>query len=89
MTLEQAIKMNPYDEKIGSKSAYARYLRYTVTGFYELSNKEVRQLWGAHVFSTMPAAEQVKLINRCGKAFAEGFAEGFNKGGGIDVNGDF
>lgn len=45
MTLEEAIKRNPYDKSKGNESAYARYLRYNVKGFYELTNEKVRQLW--------------------------------------------
>ena len=45
MTLDRAIKENPFDESKGNKSAYARYLRYNVTGFYDLTNEEVRKRW--------------------------------------------
>ena len=45
MTLEEALKRNPFDESKGNESAYARYLRYNVEGYYELTNEEVRQLW--------------------------------------------
>lgn len=45
MKLKDAIACNPYNPKIGNKSAYARYLRYNVEGFYEKSNKEVRKIW--------------------------------------------
>lgn len=45
MTLERALKMNPYDETKGNKSAYARYLRYNVYGWYNKTNEEVRKLW--------------------------------------------
>ena len=49
MTIEDAIKINPYNAKKGNKSAYARYLRYTVTGFYNLTNGEVRKKWEDHI----------------------------------------
>ena len=45
MKLKDAITCNPYNPKIGNKSAYARYLRYNVKGFYEKSNREVREIW--------------------------------------------
>lgn len=45
MTLKQAMLENPYDAKKGTKSAYARYLRYNVDGFYEKTNDEVKELW--------------------------------------------
>ena len=45
MTLEKAIQMNPYDPATGSRSAYARYLRYTVDGLYEKSLAEVKKIW--------------------------------------------
>ena len=41
MTLVEAIKRNPYDPKQGNKSAYCRYLRYNVDGWYQLDSKEV------------------------------------------------
>lgn len=43
MTLEKAIKNNPYNANIGNISAYVRYLRYNVDGFYKLSSEEVRK----------------------------------------------
>ena len=45
MTLEQAIKRNPYDPEKGNESAYCRYLRYNVDGWYSLDNKEVCKRW--------------------------------------------
>ena len=45
MTLEEALKRNPYDASKGNESAYARYLRYNVKGYYLLSNEKVRRLW--------------------------------------------
>lgn len=43
MTLDKAIKNNPYNPNIGNLSAYMRYLRYNVDGFYSLDSKEVRK----------------------------------------------
>lgn len=45
VTLEQALKENPYNPQRGNESAYCRYLRYRVKGFYTKTNKEVRTLW--------------------------------------------
>lgn len=45
MTLDEAVKRNPYDPKRGNKSAYCRYLRYNVDGWYLLDSKEVRRRW--------------------------------------------
>lgn len=45
MTLEEALKRNPYDPKRGNKSAYCRYLRYNVDGWYQLDSKEVFRRW--------------------------------------------
>lgn len=45
MTLEEAIKRNPFDANRGNESAYCRYLRYNVTGWYNLDSKEVRRRW--------------------------------------------
>ncbi len=45
MTLEQALKRNPYNPSKGNESAYIRYLRYTVDGYYEKDSAEVRKLW--------------------------------------------
>lgn len=44
MTLEKAMRVNPYDASRGSLSAYIRYLRYNVDGLYELESKEVRKI---------------------------------------------
>lgn len=44
MTLQQAIKNNPYDPKRGNLSAYIRYLRYNVDGYYNKTSKEVRDI---------------------------------------------
>lgn len=53
MTLEEAIKRNPFNPNIGNESAYCRYLRYNVTGWYNLDSKEVRRRWQ----SVMPLPE--------------------------------
>jgi hypothetical protein len=45
MTIEQAIRKNPFDPKKGNKSAYCRYLRYNVDGWYHLDSKEVYSRW--------------------------------------------
>lgn len=44
MTLKQAILENPYDLNKGNLSAYCRYLRYNVDGFYTKTNDEVKTL---------------------------------------------
>lgn len=45
MKLDRALKENPYDENIGNESAYTRYLRYNVDGFYNKKSSEVRKIW--------------------------------------------
>ena|GEM_PF-1364895 len=45
MTLDEAIRRNPYDQKRGNRSAYCRYLRYNVDGWYQLNTKEVLRRW--------------------------------------------
>ena len=45
MKLKTALQSNPYDPQKGDESAYVRYLRYVVDGFYEKSNEEVRNIW--------------------------------------------
>ena len=45
MTLEQAIKENPYDPNRGNLSAYCRYLRYNVDDFYTKTNDEVKTIF--------------------------------------------
>lgn len=45
MTIEEAIKKNPFDTNKGNKSAYCRYLRYTVDGWYNLDSEEVLRRW--------------------------------------------
>lgn len=49
MTLEQAIKRNPFNETIGNLSAYMRYLRYNVDGFYQLESQEVRKIYVEYI----------------------------------------
>ena len=41
MTLDEAIRRNPYNPKKGNEAAYCRYLRYNVDGWYQLDSKEV------------------------------------------------
>ena len=45
MTLDEAIRRNPYNLKKGNEAAYCRYLRYNVDGWYQLDSKEVRSRW--------------------------------------------
>lgn len=45
MTIEEAIKKNPFDPNKGNESAYCRYLRYNVEGWYNLDSKEVLRRW--------------------------------------------
>lgn len=45
MTLKQAIRENPYDSNEGNLSAYCRYLRYNVDGFYAKTNDEVKEIF--------------------------------------------
>lgn len=45
MTLEQAIRRNPYDPNEGNLSAYCRYLRYNVDDFYTKTNDEVKKIF--------------------------------------------
>ena len=45
MTLDEAIRRNPYDPERGNEAAYCRYLRYNVDGWYQLDSKEVRRRW--------------------------------------------
>ena len=44
-TLEEALKENPYDSERGNETAYCRYLRYRVKGFYAKTNREVKDIW--------------------------------------------
>lgn len=41
MTLEKAIKENPFDHNTGDIKAYARYIRYTADGMYSKTTPEV------------------------------------------------
>jgi hypothetical protein len=45
MRLDEAIRRNPYNPAQGNKSAYCRYLRYNVDGWYQLGSKEVLKRW--------------------------------------------
>jgi len=45
MTLDEAVKRNPYNPEQGNESAYCRYLRYNVDGWYLLGSKEVHKRW--------------------------------------------
>ena len=45
MTLDEAIRRNPYDPTRGNEAAYCRYLRYNVEGWYQLDSKEVLRRW--------------------------------------------
>ena len=45
MTLDEAIRRNPYNLKKGNEAAYCRYLRYNVDGWYQLDSEEVRRRW--------------------------------------------
>ena len=44
MTLDRALKQNPFDPDRGNLSAYIRYLRYNVDGWYNKTSQEVRQI---------------------------------------------
>ena len=44
MTLDRALKQNPFNSDRGSLSAYIRYLRYNVDGWYNKTSQEVRQI---------------------------------------------
>ena len=46
-TLEKALVENPYDPERGDETAYCRYLRYRVKGFYTKTNSEVKAIWKA------------------------------------------
>lgn len=43
MTLEQALKENPYNKERGTKGAYIRYLRYNVDGWYNRKSEDIRK----------------------------------------------
>lgn len=57
MTLEEALKRNPYDPAKGNLSAYIRYLRYNVDGWYEKTSEEVRRSIGVTVDIDLPRRE--------------------------------
>lgn len=44
MTLDAAIADNPYNERRGNVTAYARYIRYNVDGMYNKTNDEVKRI---------------------------------------------
>ena len=52
MKLAEAIKRNPYDPRKGNESAYCRYLRYNVDGFYNKSIEEVKAHWRVYAIET-------------------------------------
>ena len=62
MTLEEAIKRNPYNPNIGNESAYCRYLRYNVNGWYNLDSKEVLRKW-----QKVRNKNEIKKYSRYGK----------------------
>lgn len=45
MNLDEALNINPYDPTKGNESAYVRYLRYNVDGFYDLDSQVVKDIW--------------------------------------------
>lgn len=45
MSLDEALNTNPYDPTEGNESAYVRYLRYNVDGFYDLDSQVVKDIW--------------------------------------------
>ena len=61
LKLKTALQSNPYDPKKGNESAYARYLRYVVDGFYGKSNEEVRNIWRKES-RTMTGARAIELL---------------------------
>lgn len=46
MTLERALKENPYDRERGKAGAYIRYLRYNVDGWYNRKSEDIRKELG-------------------------------------------
>ena len=62
MTLYEAIRRNPYDPERGNESAYCRYLRYNVDGWYQLDSNEVRRRW-----RKVRNHEQINTDNRYSK----------------------
>lgn len=51
LTIDEAIRKNPFNPEYGNKSAYCRYLRYNVDGWYKLDSKEVRRMWEENIGS--------------------------------------
>lgn len=43
MTLDRALKENPYNPKRGKVGAYIRYLRYNVDGWYNRKSADIRK----------------------------------------------
>ena len=43
MNMDEAISKNPYDKERGKVSAYIRYIRYNVEGYFEKRSEEVRK----------------------------------------------
>ena len=62
MTLDEAIRRNPYNPKKGNEAAYCRYLRYNVDGWYQLDSKEVFRRW-----QKVRNHEQINTDNRYSK----------------------
>lgn len=62
-SLELALKNNPYDPKRGNESAYCRYLRYNVQGFYSLENSEVKEIWKDYERENMEKREYINKAN--------------------------
>lgn len=44
MTLDRALKQNPFNNDCGNLPAYIRYLRYNVDGWYNKTSQEVSQI---------------------------------------------
>lgn len=62
MTLEQAIKANPFNPEQGNLAAYCRYLRYNVNGLYEKSNKYVQRLFIEYVFNEITKIKEIEMV---------------------------
>ena len=45
MTITEAILKNPFNPNKSNQTAYCRYLRYNVEGWYSLDSKEVFRRW--------------------------------------------
>ena len=58
MTLDQAIRKNPFNVEKGNLAAYCRYLRYNVDGLYEKSNKYVQRLFIKYIFDEIAKKER-------------------------------